>query len=101
MLFSKLDKTGERGRGRVCERLMYETWWQTYPVGSRQRGSGSGGGAQEREEGWRCSLLSVRPMMVVQGEGHLAQGSVQNETARGPSVQPCSKQDLYLPQGLL
>lgn len=28
-----------------------------HPVGSRQHGFGSGFGAQESEEGWRCSLL--------------------------------------------
>lgn len=56
--------------------LMCETWQWAQPVGSRQRGSGSGPGAQEREGGQRGSLPRVWPVGVGDGaeEGSPAQG---------------------------
>ena len=59
-----------------------------------------GSGVQEREEGWRCSLLNVWPVDEKREVGDLVQKSVQNETERKLGIETCSKQSLHLPQDL-
>lgn len=75
--FSTLGKTGKRSWGSVC------TWGYCmrlgcrHPVGSRQRGSGFC--HQEREVGWRYSLLGAWP--IGDGEGKEEGNSAQGECA--------------------